>query len=339
MSLNDASRRDTCSVRSLATLAAALDNWGYDVPKILSAGKVEIDQMDDIDNRISLDAYRSVWEAARKTTGDEAIGLHVLADFDPRHLMTVFVYLASSSATAREAFERVAPFIRIANDAVEVELSEVEGRTIFRSHFRGFEQDHYMTEFFIGLIVKVAPFVLGTHDIQEAWFSYSPPAYADEYKKILGVDIRFDAPCNAVLGSADGLDRPLPNADEVLCAMLQQQAVAALKRLPMASDFAQIARRQIESQIQDGDVSAEAVASALGLSDRTLRRRLKDCGVRYQELLDNVRCDLARQALARPGTSVGEVAFSLGFSDTSAFHKAFRRWTGTKPSDWANSAR
>ena len=83
----------------------------------------------------------------------------------------------------------------------------------------------------------------------------------------------------------------------------------------------------------DGNAGAVSAAS-LGLSDRTLRRRLNDCGVHYQELLDSVRCDLARLTLSAPGATVGEVAFSLGFSDTSAFHKAFRRWTGTRPSDW-----
>jgi AraC-like DNA-binding protein len=62
---------------------------------------------------------------------------------------------------------------------------------------------------------------------------------------------------------------------------------------------------------------------------------LSDCGVSDQQLLDGVRCDLARQALARPGSSVGEMAYSLGFSDTSAFHKAFRRWTEKRPSDFA----
>ncbi len=329
----------TCHVKSLASLTASLREWGYDAAEILAEGDVRLEQLDDPEHRISIDAYRSVWEAARRETGDEAIGLHVVENFDPRNAITPFVYLASSSATPREAFKRVAPFIQVAHNAVVMDLEVVDDRTIFRAEFRGFEDDLYVIEYFIGMVVKIAPMIVGGQQIEEIWFKHSPPAYAAEYPRILGLDVLFDAPDNAITGRAEGLDRPLPNADEVLCNMLERQAIAALERMPKVSDFAHVVRQRIESQIGCSDVSAEAVAAALGLSDRTLRRRLSECGVRYQELLDSVRCELARQALARPGATVGEVAFSLGFSDTSAFHKAFRRWTGIRPSDYKQAAR
>ena len=323
----------SCSIRTLASLVAALREWGEDVEGVLAVADLVPTQIEDPDLRISLDRFRAVWNAAREATGDDALGLHVIECFDPRNVMTGYVYLASTSATARQAFERVSPFIRVAHDALDVDLSEVDGRTIFRANFRGWEDELFLAEYFIGLIVKIAPAVAGADAIKEAWFRHSPPSYADEYRRILGIEVRFDAPYNAVLGSAAELDRPLPNADEVLCALLERQAIVALARFPQVSNFAETARQQVERLLPEGAVSANAVAGALGLSDRTLRRRLRECGVSYQQLLDAVRCDLARRALARPGTSVGEVAYALGFSDTSAFHKAFRRWTGKRPSD------
>ncbi len=141
-------------------------------------------------------------------------------------------------------------------------------------------------------------------------------------------DIRFAAPFDAVVGSASDLDRPLPRSDAVLCSLLERQAVEALARILRVSSFAEAARGQIAGSLSIGDTSAEGVARALWLSSRTLRRRLSDCGVSDQVLFDGVRWDLTR-----PGSSVGEVAYSLGFSDTSAFHKAFRRWAGKRPSD------
>ena len=339
MSQRDSVNQGTCHVKTLAMLSAALQNWGFDAAEILREGGVELAQLDDPEHRISITAYRRIWEAARLQTRDEAIGLHVVANFDPQHVFTPFVYLASSSPTPREAYQSVAPFIHLAHNAVETELREVDNRSIFRARFHGFEDDLYVIESFIGVIVGIAPMVVGSHLIDEAWFKHPPPPYAHEYSEILGVEVRFDAPDNAVVGPVDGLDSPLPNADELLCSMLEQQAIAALKRMPPVSDFAQVVRRRLETQIENGDFSAEAVARSIGLSDRTLRRRLNDCGVGFQELLDGVRCDLARRALSRPGATVGEVAFSLGFSDTSAFHKAFRRWTGKRPSDWKRSER
>ena len=142
------------------------------------------------------------------------------------------------------------------------------------------------------------------------------------------------------------IDRPLPKADEIFRRLLERQAEDALERMGEFSSFAEIVRCEIAKRIESSgqataqlDVSAEIIAEGLGLSDRTVRRRLRECGVRYQQLLDGVRCERARVALSQPGTTVGEVAFSLGFSDTSAFHKAFRRWTGMRPSDWQNGAR
>ena len=74
------------------------------------------------------------------------------------------------------------------------------------------------------------------------------------------------------------------------------------------------------------------VARALAMSDRNLQRALRDDGTSFQKVLDEVRRDLAISHLANPATSAGQVGFLLGFSEPSAFHRAFRRWTGKTPS-------
>jgi AraC-like DNA-binding protein len=96
-------------------------------------------------------------------------------------------------------------------------------------------------------------------------------------------------------------------------------------------------RHQIASALPFG-VSADEVAEDLGMSARNLRRRLEAEGSSYQVILDEVRCELARRYLAEEGKGVEEVAFALGFSDGSAFHKAFKRWTGESPTDFARES-
>jgi len=323
----------TCLIRTLATLVGALRAWGIDVEAVLSRADLRSDQVEDLEFRIMTEQHRIVWEAAREITGDEAIGLHVLDEFDPHNVLSAYVYLASSSATAREAFDRVAPFIRVAHESIRLDLSVMEGRTICRAEFEGWEGEPMMSEYFLGLVSKIAPAVVGPHLSGKYWFKHARPAYADEYARVFGADVVFDAPFDAIVGFAADLDLPLPNADSVLCGFLERQARDALARMPKVSSYSQSVRDEIARQLSLGVVSADEVARALGSSPRTLRRRLKESGVTYQELLDSVRCDRAREALARPGASVGEVAFALGFSDTSAFHKAFRRWTGMRPSE------
>jgi AraC-like DNA-binding protein len=91
------------------------------------------------------------------------------------------------------------------------------------------------------------------------------------------------------------------------------------------------------SLLSKGDPGIEAVAAELKMSARSLRRRLQDEGTNYRRTLDELRSALAKQQLRDEGRSVEEVAYALGFSDASAFHKAFRRWTGSSPAEYAKS--
>ena len=328
----------TCAIRTLSTLVSALDRWNVDVDAVLATAGLAADEIDDWERRITVTQYVTVWRAAHAATGDDAIGLHVLEGFDLQDVLSNIVYIASSSATPREAFERVSPFIRQHHTGMRVDLFEDAGRTFCRMDASCWAGERMLVDHFVGLMVKIAPHVVGAQRLEEVWFRHAEPAYGGEYARILDATVRFDMPHDAVVGLPADLDRPLPRADEVLCTMLERQAADALERLPRISTFASSVRARIESLLSTGDLTAERVADSLGLSARTLRRRLRDEGVTYQALLDGVRCERAREALARPGASVGEVAFELGFSDTSAFHKAFRRWTGQRPSDVAAEA-
>ncbi len=329
----------TCVIRTLSTLVTALETWNADTAAVLATVGLAPDEIDDWERRITIDQYLTVWRAAREQTGDEAIGLHVLECFDLHDVQSNIVYIASSSATPRDAFERVSPFINYHHNGMRVELLEDEKRTVCRMDVSVWADERILVDYFLGLFVKIAPQVVGDATAREAWFRHAAPDYAAEYERVLQTPVRFDMPYDAVIGVRDDLDRPLPGADEVLCTLLERQATDALERMPRVSTFATSVREQIESLLGADDLTAERVATSLGLSARTLRRRLADEDVTYQSLLDSVRCARAREALARPGTSVGEVAFELGFSDTSAFHKAFRRWTGQRPSDVATSGR
>lgn len=333
MIVNTPAEEGTWPARSLSTLVAALDRWQVDSRKVLAAASLSSADLEDLDLRISAGQHRRVWEAARAATGDDAIGLHCLAAFEPGRVLSPLVYLASSSATAQEAFERVVPFVRFEHEGLDLDRRVHEGRTIFEVGFRDREDERTLSEYYVGLFIKVSPMVTGNSGRVSAWFRHAPPPYAEEYEAALGAEVRFGAPCNAVLGTPGDLDRPLPRADAILCSILERQAAETLARHPVGSTFESLVRRQIERGLDRSDVGIAAIAAGLGISDRTLRRRLSDAGFGYRALLDRVRCARARHLLSQRGASVSEVAFALGFADAPAFHKAFRRWTGQKPSE------
>lgn len=331
-------RAATCSIGSLLPLIDTLRALGVDVARVLASAGLEPAQLADPERRIRVAQAMEVWDAAYRAAREPALGLRIVERLDFSKF-SLFAYLAASSATAREAWQRATRYLRIVNDAMEV-VVEVDGeRGICRTGLRGFELSRSQAEFSVGLMVKIAPRVTGRTDGVEAWFRHPKPEYAELYDRVLGCPVHFDAPFDGIGGTSALLDQPLPRADSELCALLEERASELLARVPPAGDFAALVRHRISAALPDGDPGAEALAEGLGMSARTLRRRLRECGTTHHRLLDEVRHELARRALAQREISVNEVAFLLGFSDASAFHKAFRRWTGGRPGDLLRALR
>jgi AraC-like DNA-binding protein len=116
--------------------------------------------------------------------------------------------------------------------------------------------------------------------------------------------------------------------------VLNRHAAELLEKLPQENGIVDGVRRALAESLRGGDASISAVSKRLGMSARTLQRKLSDLGTSHQELLDDMRRDLSRKYLQESGMAICEVAFLLGFSDTSVFHRAFRRWTGETPGEY-----
>jgi AraC-like DNA-binding protein len=136
------------------------------------------------------------------------------------------------------------------------------------------------------------------------------------------------------------MDSLNPSADAALRHLLERYAADQLAKIPTSARFSQRIRACILSRLPLGSLTAETVATQFSMSNRTLRRRLQEEATSFQEVLDEVRVELAHHYLTKEKRGIDEVAFLLGFSDPSAFTKAFRRWTGQTPADFvrANSS-
>jgi AraC-like DNA-binding protein len=135
------------------------------------------------------------------------------------------------------------------------------------------------------------------------------------------------------------LERPNPTADPALSRTILRHAEALLAALPEpTATYAERVRRGLAEILGEGEVSLRQVARGLKMSERSLQRRLAAEGVTFDGLLDDVRHHLALRYLADPSIAVSEVAYLLGYSEPSPFHRAFRRWTGATPSDMRRRA-
>ena len=126
----------------------------------------------------------------------------------------------------------------------------------------------------------------------------------------------------------------MQTANPALSAILDRYAAALLAKLPKPENFTESVTQLIAEELHKSEPGIEAIASRLGYAPRTLQRKLKEVGTSYQELLDKTRSQFAAQYLQEKHIAISEIAGLLGFSEASAFHRAFKRWTGMTPSEF-----
>jgi AraC-like DNA-binding protein len=280
-----------------------------------------------------------LWHAAIEATGDPATALRVSTMVKPNTL-GIIGYLASASESPRNAFELVKGLTPLLWEDFECELETDDEVAFIRCDTGSKSQvSRFTTEYAIGLTVTMSRLLAAARSGPlEARFSYSAPAYADDYERILRLPIRFDAGEDGVLFPISMMDSSNPSADAALRQLLERYAADQLAKIQTHARFSERVRATILSMLPLGGLTADAVAAQLSLSNRTLRRRLQEEDTSYQEILDDVRAELASRYLTKEKRGIDEVAFLLGFSDPSAFTKAFRRWTGQTPADFVRAS-
>lgn len=328
------------SIHAVLPLLDALRARGLAPEPILERAGIPASALSDPRARFPQRAFGALWLAASEATGDPAIALRVAVSVKPTTL-GVIGYLASASASGRNAFELVRDLTPILWEDVGCDLESHGDAVFIRCRTGVSPRPHLFTiEYAIGLAVAMSRFLgAGRFEAIEASFSHAAPTatYAEECQQILGLPVRFAAAEDGVLLPGAMLDASNPFADAELRRLLERHAAEQLAGIQTRARLVARARACVRSMLPEGDLSADCVAARLGMSSRTLRRRLREEETTYQEILDDVRSELARRYLADERRGIGEVAFLLGFSDASAFTKAFRRWSGRTPADFVRA--
>jgi AraC-like DNA-binding protein len=156
--------------------------------------------------------------------------------------------------------------------------------------------------------------------------------------RVFGSVVRFGASESHLTFRTADLDAAVPSANPALLEVFERHATAIADRL---DEYGPVGRRVVNvmaNRVKGAAPTIDAVAMELAISTRSIQRALQEEGTSYQLLLDDVRRELAIRHLAVPGTSATQVAFLTGFSEPSAFARAFRRWTGSTPGAYCASA-
>jgi AraC-like DNA-binding protein len=163
---------------------------------------------------------------------------------------------------------------------------------------------------------------------------HGQPTSPSGYVRVFGENVKLGMPQNACIFPRELLASPMRRADPNVHLAFETRAKEIAERLRGQQGVAGRAREVVFAHLRAGNANMAAVASAMATSVATLRRRLEAEGTTHSEILDRARSDLARLYLSESRLSVSEIAFLLGYSQSRAFHNAFRRWNGSTPVDY-----
>lgn len=316
-------------------LLEACSRRGIRTDDLLATAKINPVLFEKSNIRIPTDKKRLIWEAAFKRTGDEHIGLSA-ARIVPFGGYGVLDFLLFSSSTLGEALGRTSRFYRLINSNAELRLQKHKDFVLVELYNANSNSRHSLglsAEFAFAMLLLRFGLASGKEIKPETVsFTHFAPVDISLHRKLFRSPIRFGQSVNRLVFSKDLLNAALPQSDAPLTETLEHHAERLLKRLPAEDSIAEDVREVLRSRLHDGNVSLEATAKALAMSGRNLQRKLNGQGTSFREVLDKLRYELATDYAAQQ-IEVSEITHRLGFAETSAFYRAFKRWSETYSED------
>jgi AraC-like DNA-binding protein len=322
----------TVAAWGMRALMGYLERRGVDTAAVRRRAAIEGVDLAHPEQRLPEAVPRTVWNLAAETTGDEAISIHVVEARIPA-TVDVLEYAFRASPTLGDALGQVTRYARVMHDRVTVRLApEGDGVRLTGSVPPGHPINRHQAEFFLATWLRLARDTCdpGLRPL-DVTFEHSAPARQDEHRRFFACPLRFEQPTIGLLIAKADLDRPMRGADPALAALLGRQLDKLLVSLPADPSVSARVRLLVKDDLPSGRVSVDRVARQLAMSVRSLSRRLEKEGTSFRRLLDAVRHELAVAHLRDPGVELAEIAFLLGYSEQSAFHRAFKRLAGLTP--------
>jgi len=288
---------------------------------------------DDSDARLSLEQVRETWTELAARSGDEDLGLRMAQTLAPG-MFSALDYAVRNSATLGDAYACMTRYNRVLHSGVTL-VMRVEGDEASLAHHQSRGATRHATEWALATWIVIGRQLVGQDWIpRRVAFEHPKPARIDAHERLFRAPLAFSADRNEVVFDRELLSAPVHQADPQLRQLLEQYALRKMaERVPASTGVADRARSALmRAFASSGDFRLATIADQLGVSARTLQRQIRQEGhASYQQLVDDTRRDLALRYLKESHISIGEAAFLLGFSEPSAFHRAFKRWTGGTP--------
>ena len=316
-------------VGPLVVIPGLLREFNADPSKVLASAGLALTALDNMENQIPYVAMGQLFRECVMKTGCPHFGLLAGQRMGLSHL-GLPGQLVRHSPTLEDALRTFVVYHQLNSQGMTLYLFEqrdvvVVGSAIYQKGTTQVEQIYDGT---IAMTCNVMRELFGPRWAPESvLFARAKPANVAPYRRFFFAPSRFDCERTALVFGAHWLRRPMPEANPRLLRMLEREA-----RERIGINLVLRLRRTLRTLLLAGKSSSDEAAQLLSMHRRTLNRHLQAQGTSFQKVLDEVRFESARQLLDATRIPLDEIATSLGYSEASAFSRAFRRWSGAPPS-------
>lgn len=329
-------QRRHVSNKAMQGILEAAAQYPLPIDVVLAAVGLNAKALNDIDGRISHRQACDIWQELVSRSGDPYLGLSLI-QFSKPETYDVLGYISNSCENLGEALVKASQYFKIIHSGEDLTL-EINEQTAQVTHRLAEPLAPKPAAFNQWIIASIVLFLQKATGVEwkplQVGFEHPKPKNLEPYHRFFCCPIEFDRPTNEVIFNIDLLKLPLLNADNKLCELLEQHAKERLAKLPQSENFLDNVRQIIYKNLTVGNFSLNEISKQMGYTPRTLQRKFKEAGLSYQTLLDEIRQELSYCYLREGQISTSEIGFLLGFSEASAFHRAFRRWTGKTPGEY-----
>jgi AraC-like DNA-binding protein len=284
--------------------------------------------------RVSAKHYGALWRLVAQTLDDEFFGQ------DSRRMkagsFAMMCHAVLGCKTLAHALERSLRFYALILDDIGASLERRAGMATLTLRDRSVApQREFAHEVLLMLLHGVSCWLVGRRiPIQRAQFAYAEPGHSAEYRLMYSTHLEFQAPHTAISFDAAFLDLAIVQNERTVKEFLRIAPENILVKYKNASSLGARIRRRLRQSLPGDLPEFEAVATEMSMTPATLRRRLHEDGTSFQSIKDQLRRDIAISHLSHSKRSTMDIGLELGFSERSAFHRAFKKWTGASPGEF-----
>jgi AraC-like DNA-binding protein len=313
---------------------------GVDLKSILRQAGITERQINDPDERLPANFQIALLKAAAVALNDDLLGFRLAQSVDCRKLGLLY-YVFASSTTLDEAIRRCARYGRVANEALVIQVLD-GSRPVIRFGYTGIARhtDVQQMECLMTFLLRVCRQTTGQQLVPErVAMMHVRPTAPPELANFFGVRVEFGSDFDEIVLPSGAGNLQLVNADPYLNKIIVKNCEAALaERRINVGPFRIRVENAIAPLLPHASARASVIARALGMSERTMERKLAQEGSTFTEILQQLKLEMAVRYVEDPSLPISRIAWLLGFEEVSSFSHAFKRWTGKSPRGMRDAA-